>query len=171
MRFTYCPDCGKQLILKEIGDEGLVPYCEACARPWFDMFPSCIIVLVANDKQEVALLGQSYISTKNRTLVSGYMKPGESAEETAEREVMEELGIRLKELRLIRTIWFEKRGMLMLAFIGQAENTDFHLSSEVDEAAWVPAKEAIKLVHPKAPGVASYFLVEKYLEEIGEEIP
>ena len=96
---------------------------------------------------------------------------GTEAVQEVLRFAMEELGIRLRELRLIRTIWFEKRGMLMLAFIGQAENTDFHLSSEVDEAAWVPAKEAIKLVHPKAPGVASYFLVEKYLEEIGEEIP
>lgn len=169
MRFVHCPNCGKKLVLKEIGDEGMVPFCEDCARPWFDMFPSCVIVLVTNERREVALLGQKYISTKNRTLVSGYMKPGEDAEETARREVMEELGIRLKELRLIRTIWFEKGGMLMIAFIGQAENTDFRLSSEVDEAEWVPAKEAIRLVHPKAPGVASYFLVEKYLEELGEE--
>lgn len=27
MRFQYCPHCGKKAELKEIGDEGLIPYC------------------------------------------------------------------------------------------------------------------------------------------------
>lgn len=30
MKFTYCPHCGRELIKKEIGDEGVIPYCENC---------------------------------------------------------------------------------------------------------------------------------------------
>ena len=77
MRFTFCSDCGTRLIPKEIGDEGEVPYCTNCERPLFDMFSSCIIVLVVNEKNEAALLKQSYLSQRYYTLVSGYMKPGE----------------------------------------------------------------------------------------------
>ena len=78
MRFTYCPDCGTKLIQKEVGDEGFMPYCDNCKKPLFDMFSSCIIALVTNEKQEVALLRQNYISTDYYNLVSGYMKPGET---------------------------------------------------------------------------------------------
>ena len=45
MKFTYCPDCGTKLIQKEIGDEGLMPYCENCKKPFFEMFSTCIIAL------------------------------------------------------------------------------------------------------------------------------
>ena len=38
MRFTYCPHCGSELIKKEIGDEGLIPFCEKCSVPMWDMF-------------------------------------------------------------------------------------------------------------------------------------
>lgn len=167
MRFTYCPDCGEKLTMRIIGDEGEVPYCTSCARPRFDMFSTCVITLVHDDEGRVALLRQGYISNKYRNLVSGYMKPGECAEETAEREVFEELGIRLKSIRLMRSLWFAKNDMLMLAFIGHAENTDFTLSPEVDEAIWVTPNDAIDMVHPDAPGNASYYLVKTWLLEHG----
>lgn len=37
MRFTYCPYCGEKLTKKEIGDEGLVPFCEKCNVPLWEM--------------------------------------------------------------------------------------------------------------------------------------
>ena len=166
MRFLYCPICGDKLILKDIGDEGPTPYCEKCLEPRFDMFPSCVIVLVTNGDGQVVLLRQDYLSTKYRTLVSGYMKPGETAEEAAVREVKEETGLSLHSLRLIRTFWFDTKGMLMIAFIGCTDDTEFRLSGEVDAAEWVKAEDAIHMVRPKAPGVASYALVETYLLEL-----
>lgn len=165
MRFKYCPHCGTKAIERSIGDEGLVLFCEKCDIPLFDMFSSAVIVLVVNDEGKVALLRQNYISTQYRNLVSGYMKPGETAEETARREVMEEIGISLNELRLIGTKWFEPKDMLMIGFIGYAENTDFKLSGEVNSVEWVSSEDAIHMVHPNAPGNASYFLVETYLHE------
>ena len=38
MHFTYCPHCGSRLVKKEIGDEGLIPFCETCSIPLWDMF-------------------------------------------------------------------------------------------------------------------------------------
>ena len=57
----------------------------------------------------------------------------------------------------------------MIAFIGHTNETAFTLSNEVDFAAWVSAEDAIHMVHPKSPGNASYFLIEKYLEETEDE--
>ena len=165
MRFTYCPDCGTKLIDKEIGDEGVIPYCETCQKPLFDMFSTCVIVLVKN-KDKVLLLSQSYISTQYKNLVSGYMKPGESAEECAYREVEEEVGIKLDSLEIIGTYWFKKKGLLMIAFIGQTEQTELALSCEVDNAEWVDYDKAQSLVHPKGGGSVSAILVEKNYERI-----
>ncbi|MDE6473712.1 MAG: NUDIX domain-containing protein [Clostridia bacterium] len=166
MRFTYCPDCGKKLIDKLIGDEGNIPYCEGCRKPLFDMFSSCVIVLVTNDEGQVVLLRQNYISTQYYNLVSGYIKPKETAEETAYREVQEEIGVSLSSLNFVGTFWFDKKDMLMIAFIGKTEDKELTLSGEVDEAKWVDAKQALNMVHPK--GSVSYTLVEHYLNKINK---
>ena len=160
MRFRYCPDCGKLLVPKPIGDEGLVPYCESCKKPWFDMFSTCVIVLVVNEENEGLLLRQSYISSQYHNLVSGYMKPGETAESCAAREVEEETGITVEELELAGTWWFGKKDMLMIGFFARAKKKDFTLSGEVDGACWVPMDAAQGMVHPR--GSISYALIEAY---------
>ena len=167
MRFQYCPTCGSRLTERKIGDEGMVPYCEACGRPLFDMFACCIIALVMNEREEAALLRQNYISQQYHNLVSGYMKPGERAEETAKREIYEEIGIRVDSLKPAGTYWFEKKDMLMIGFIGRCRKKEMTLSEEVDEAKWIPVEEAISLVHPE--GSISYSLLEGYLKETDGE--
>lgn len=162
MRFKYCPDCGTKLTEKIIGDEGYVPYCGQCQKPLFDMFSTCVIVLVINEEDEAALLRQNYISSQYHNLISGYMKPGETAEETARREVEEEIGVTVSSLKLTGTYWFGKKDMLMIGFLAKARKRAFELSGEVDAAVWVPVEKAIQMVHPK--GSVSYALVEKYLE-------
>ena len=76
MEFQYCPRCGSKAVPREIGDEGLVPWCETCKRPLFPMFSTCIIALAVDEAGNVALLRQGYISARYHVLVSGYMKPG-----------------------------------------------------------------------------------------------
>ena len=165
MRFIYCPLCGQKLSHRQLGDEVNVPWCDRCDRPFFDMFSACVIVLVVSEDGKVALLKAADRIRAYRTLVSGYIQPGESAEECAIREVQEEIGVTLEQLRLIQTVWFPKREQLMIAFIGHTKEKELHLSCEVEEADWFMAEEAIHLVHPKGPGNASHLLVETYLYE------
>ena len=163
MRFKYCPDCGARLSEREIGDEGVVPYCESCEKPWFPLFSTCVIVLITTvSGDEVLLLRQNYISTRYFNLVSGYMKPGETAEETVIREVKEEVGLDVLTVEATGSYWFEKKDMLMLGFIGRVEKAPVKLSSEVDRAEWFPAGEAPGLVHPA--GSISHTLAEEFLK-------
>ncbi len=98
MHFTYCPHCGKKLISKEIGDEGMIPFCENCNIPMWDMFSTCVIAAVVNECGEIALLRQNYVSATKYVCVAGIMKIGESAEETVIREIKEEIGQDVEEL-------------------------------------------------------------------------
>lgn len=142
MRFKYCPHCGRKAEQKEIGDEGVIPYCTQCEVPLWDLFTTSIIAAVVNECGEVALLRQNYVSTTNHVCVAGVMKPGESAEETVVREIGEELGLTVKSVEFVRSYPYEKKDMLMLGFKAVAEKKDFALSGEVDAAEWVKFRDA-----------------------------
>jgi len=160
MQFEYCPHCGTKAFPKEIGDEGLVPWCDTCKRPLFPMFPTCIITLAVDEDGNVAVLRQNYLSTQYHVLVSGYIKPGESAEEAAAREVEEELGLPVSKVHLTGTYWFGKKDMLMIGFLARVHKADFHLSCEVDQAVWATPEEALKLLAPY-PAI-SYLVVDYF---------
>ena len=162
MHFKYCPHCGLELIQKEIGDEGKIPYCTSCQVPLFDMFSTCIICAVVNEEREVALLRQNYISAATYVCVSGYMKIGESAEETVCREVKEELGLDVESLRYISSYPFTKKEMLMLGYQARVKKKEFDLSGEVDSAKWFPFEAALDQIRE---GSIAWQLVKQVIEE------
>lgn len=166
MRYTYCPDCGQLLSQRILGDEGYVPWCDRCDKPWFDTFPTCVIVLVANNDGKVLLLRQGYISTHYCNLVSGYMTPGENAESAARREVLEETGLTVTDLEMVGTWWFDRKGILMIGFIAHIDTSgeDIILSSEVDSASWHSPYDALTMVHPE--GSVSHALTKYYIDHL-----
>lgn len=164
MKFSYCPDCGSELIRRNLGDEIGVPWCEKCCKPWFPVFPCAVIALVYNDNGEVLLLRQSYISTEFCNLVSGYIAPGESAEECAVREIREETGLKVDRLDLILTSWFAKKEMMMIGFFAHVGQCSLNLSSEVDSADWYPAGRILDRLSTR-PGSTSRLLAEKFISQ------
>ena len=162
MRFIFCPDCGARLTQRDLGDDPDIPWCERCSKPWFPVFPTCIIALVHDGRGNVLLLHQDYISTTYANLVSGYMQPGETAELTAIREIKEETGLTVNDLHLTGTYWFGKKQILMIGFIAQVQSPEgLSLSQEVDSAGWHRAQEAVGLVHPE--GSVSHTLCSLFL--------
>ncbi|WP_071141475.1 NAD(+) diphosphatase [Acidaminococcus timonensis] len=164
MHFTYCPQCGEKLQPRPAGDEGLVPYCNTCKRYWFDWFYRCSIILVCNEYDEVVLCKQPHLSKEYESITSGFIKPGETAEETARREVQEELGLTVDKLVAEGTYWFGKGQMLMHGFLGFVRKQAFHLSKEVSSAHWVPILELPKTAYPETPENVIYPLWRKLKE-------
>lgn len=121
-------------------------------------------MLVVNEYNEITLLRQGYLSDRYESFVAGYIKPGESAEDTAIREVKEEIGIVLESLEPAGTVWFEPQQLLMHAFVGRAKKQELCTSSEVDKAQWVPAPECASRIFPDSPGNAECMLYRKYME-------
>lgn len=161
MRFTYCPHCGSKLIQKEIGDEGMIPYCEKCQVPLWDMFTTSIICAVVNEKREIALIRQSYVSTTQYVCVAGIMKLNESAEETVCREVAEEIGQKVEYVKFIRSFPYEKKEMLMLGFKASVKKRELVLSGEVDSAEWFPFEKALEQLRE---GSIAWQLVKEVIE-------
>lgn len=162
MQFSFCPDCGASLTKKPIGDEGLVPFCESCGRPWFSFSYPCVICCVFNEPEDRVLLirqdyvGQRYIS------VAGYVKQGETIEETALREVEEETGLIPVSVRFVKSYFYEKRDQLMFGFAVRVKEGDIRLSCEVDEARWFTVEEALQRLREGSIGIQ---LLEDYLAE------
>lgn len=162
MHFTYCPHCGTKLIQKKIGDEGMIPYCNECEIPLWDMFTTSIIAAVVNEEREVALLRQNYVSQTKHVCVAGIMKLGESAEETVMREVKEEIGQDVESLEFIQSYPYIKKDMLMLGYKATVKKKEFILSEEVDFVEWVAFENALPLLRE---GSVSWQLVKKAIEE------
>ena len=165
MRYKYCPECGQRLYDKKAGDDGGVPFCSDCNKFWFDRFDSCAIVLVYNEYNEIVLCRQGYLSAQYTSFTSGYITPGETAEETAIREVKEELGLEVQNMEYAGTYWFGKREQLMHGFLAYVPKAKLVLSDEIDSAEWVPADEVQKTLFPDAPGNAAYAIYKLYMKK------
>jgi NAD+ diphosphatase len=162
MHFSYCPHCGTKAVPKEIGDEGIIPYCPSCQQPLWDLFPTSVICAVVSDEKQVALLRQDYVSTSTRVCVAGIMKEGESAEDAAAREVQEELGLTVSHVSYIRSWPYTQKGMLMLGFRVDVKQDTLRLSQEVDEAQWFPFDTALDQIKT---GSVAWQLVKAVIDE------
>lgn len=162
MHFEYCPHCGTKTILKEIGDEGEIPYCPKCQVPLWDMFCTSVIVAVINEFEEIALIRQDYVSATKFVCVAGIIKIGEEAEECAKREVQEEIGQTVENLRFVKSYAYDKKQMLMLGFEANVHKKDFALSCEVNSAEWVPLKNALGFLRE---GGIAWQLVKSIIEK------
>ncbi len=145
MQAKFCPYCGLYLGLKEIGDEGLVPYCNRCQRPIFDLMYPCIIVAVFNEKKEVCLIKQSY-GKDNLRLISGFVQFGHTFEETIKKEVKEEIGYDILMYEYVTSFFQKGNDNLMAGFIAMVKESQFRLSKEVKAAGFYKLDEAIKLL-------------------------
>jgi len=141
VKHTYCPDCGHLLTARPLGDEGLVPWCGICQRPWFDTFSTCIIAAVMNDAGQM-LLQRETRRPDREVLVAGYIKPGESAEDAARREIAEETGLHVTALRYVGS-WPHEGQRLMLGYCARAEGEAAPASSEVVSSRWCTPDEAV----------------------------
>lgn len=161
MQFRFCPQCGGELSGKEIGDEGEVPFCERCGRPWFSFSYPCVICLLHDGAGNYALIQQTY-ATKNHVCVAGFIHAGETAEQTALREVREETGLEVQELRYVGSWYYPKHDNLMLGYACRVEHGEFRLSeSEVKSAGWFGENKALELLSHGTVGIE---LLNRWLE-------
>ncbi|MDO4288112.1 MAG: NUDIX domain-containing protein [Eubacterium sp.] len=161
MRSKFCPHCGRKLELREIGDEGLTPWCADCERPIFDSFSTCVIVLAVNEDGEAVLIRQGYINTENYICVAGHIKPGENAEDTAVRELQEELGLETEKLYYVKSYPYGKKDLLMLGYVARVKKAPFVLSGEVDAAKWFSKEEMLAAMKAKT---IAWQLAKEYKE-------
>ena len=144
--FNFCTQCGKPLMYKSIGDEGEQKYCAHCNKFYFDNPTSCVLVAIINENNQVLLLKQNHISTKHYTLCSGYLKKGDTLEETVTREVFEETGQRVITCEYVQSYYFAPKNLIMTGFIAYVNAREFGNSNEVNGLIWVDLNMAVTMV-------------------------
>lgn len=163
MKFKYCPMCGKRLEEKYSWDEGGVPYCPKDDIMYFDTPKPCIIVAIVKGDQ-ILLLKQSYIFKNSKVLLSGYVTSGETVEETVHREVLEESGLKVKDLKYLGSEYVSDKEILMLTFMATYDGGQITKSSEVEWVNWSNLEDALCEMNEDEIGKR---IVKKVLKEIG----
>jgi NAD+ diphosphatase len=124
--------------------------CESCGRLEFPRLSPAIIVSV--EKGDTLLLARSArFPGKFFSVLAGFVEPGESLEEAVRREVMEETGIRVKDIAYFGSQPWPFPESLMIGFTAQYESGEIRIDGEeIVEAGWYRASEL-----PTIPGPVS----------------
>lgn len=109
-RMLYCPKCGNRI------------YPKIC--------PAVIVCVTHNDK--VLLTKYAGREYKKYALIAGFTEIGETAEETVSREVMEEAGLRVKNITYYKSQLWGFSGGLLMGFFCEADG-DTSLTIDTNE--------------------------------------
>ena len=162
MSSTHCRKCGAKLIEKEMKNEGIVPYCPECEEYRFPQYNVAVSMIVVNKSKDEILLIQQY-GRPSYVLVAGYVNRGESLEDAVRREIKEETGMTVSELKFNRTQFFERSESLMCnvtAFV--EDDSEMDPNYEIDKYSWFSREGARENIRPDS--LAEFFL-NSYLDE------
>lgn len=117
-------------------------YCPKCGNRIYPKIAPAIIVAVTN-KDRILLTRYANREYKRYALIAGFTEIGETAEDTVHREVMEEAGIRVKNIRYYKSQPWGIDGNLLLGYFAQLDGSD-QISMDTNELAsaeWVSREE------------------------------
>jgi NAD+ diphosphatase len=129
----YCGRCGSPNLMSA-AERSL--RCPSCGLAHYPRLSPAVIVLV-HDGERV-LLGRSTRSTTGfYSVLAGFVEPGESLEETVEREIFEETGIRVQDVRYFGSQPWPFPNSLMIGFTASYAGGEIELlDDEILDAGW-----------------------------------
>ncbi|MCQ8276906.1 NAD(+) diphosphatase [Acetobacteraceae bacterium KSS8] len=130
----FCGVCGKPL-QAEHGGHRL--QC-ASGHLHFPRTDPVVIMLVRHGDQALLARGVRFPPGLTLSALAGFIEPGESAEEAVAREVWEEVGLRVRDVRYLASQPWPFPGSLMLGFHAETDETALSIdANEITHARWV----------------------------------
>src|SRR5512136_2294147 len=119
--------------------------CPVCGLMSYPRLSPAIIIAVVRETPQ----GKRLLMARNHrfpagrySVVAGYVEPGESLEECAYREVCEEVGIGIKNLRYFGSQPWPFPSSLMVGFTAEYDGGEIRLEeSEIADAGWFAPDE------------------------------
>ena len=135
----FCGTCGSSL---EHDKKERMMRCPNCNAMHYPKISPAVIVAVTNGNKLLMTkyAGRSY---KNYALVAGFAEIGETIEETVKREVMEEAGLRVKNIRYYKSQPWSFSDTLLLGFYCDVDGDD-NITMDEEElsvAEWLTREE------------------------------
>ncbi len=129
----FCGYCGAQT---SHGENELVVVCERCQHHFFPRINPCVIVLVTRGEQ-ILLARSARYRTGFYSCLAGFIEVGESAEDTVHREVKEESGLEIENVRYFKSQSWPFPSQLMLGYYADYKSGEIVPEpGEIEEADW-----------------------------------
>jgi NAD+ diphosphatase len=147
-RHGFCANCGMKT---ELRDAGYRRHCAACAT---DHFPRTdpVIIIAVRHRTRMLLGRQSAWPDGMYSTLAGFMEPGETIEEAARREVFEEAGIRVGDIKFHSNQPWPFPSSLMIGLIGEALTDNIVIDpKELETARWFEFDEIHSMLDRNHP--------------------
>jgi NAD+ diphosphatase len=153
-RHRFCANCGNP---SEPMDGGWRRVCPACSASHFPRTDPVSIVAVKHEGR-LLLARQPHFPPGMYSALAGFVEPGETIEAAAAREIFEEAGVRLANVRYRSSQPWPFPSSLMIGLIADATDDALTIDhSELEDARWFTRDECLAMLagaHPeglKAP--------------------
>ena len=157
--------CGRCATPTQLAEGERARRCPACHAVFYPRISPAVIVLIERG-DEVLLARGANFPGKWFSLLAGFVEPGESLEETVVREVREEVGVELREVRYFGSQPWPFGRSLMVGFTAQYAGGELRLDPrEIAEAAWFRADAMPPLPPPLS---IARRLIDDYLARKGQ---
>jgi len=130
----YCGRCGTKTEFKKEERASVCPNCSLVNYP--KISPAIIVAITCNNK--ILLAKGRHYKGDFFSLIAGYVDIGESIEETVAREVKEEVGLDIKNLKYFKSQPWPFSASVMLGFTAEADDAQPIVieEAEIKEAGW-----------------------------------
>ncbi|MCI4661593.1 MAG: NAD(+) diphosphatase [Neomegalonema sp.] len=154
MSHRYCARCGEQSDMAEGGWRRDCPSCGAKHFPRTDPVVIALAIHHSHEHGERVLLGrQPQFLPELHSLLAGYVEPGETIEEATRRELHEEAGVSVGQVRYLGSQPWPFPSTLMLGVY--AEVLDDRLTPDYDEletCLWMSKADVQRALRGELPG-------------------
>ncbi|MFI0411159.1 NAD(+) diphosphatase [Actinomadura sp. 3N508] len=136
----HCPRCGAGT---RVASAGHVRVCPEDGSQHFPRVDPAVIMLVTDDADRILLARGPQWPADRRSILAGFVEPGESLEQAVAREVQEEVGLPVRDVRYLGSQPWPLPQSLMLGFIARTDG-DVPLRpdpEEIQDAAWYTREE------------------------------
>jgi len=139
--------------------------CTACGHLHFPRVAPAVIVLVERER-EMLLARSPHFAAGVYSTLAGFVEPGESLEEAVHREIREEVGVEVTDLRYFGSQPWPFPHSLMVGFVARWAGGEIRLEDdEIEDARWFSPERL-------PPGLPTSFsiarrLVDDFLERKG----
>ena len=162
-RNGFCANCGGRTTLADAGYRRHCPSCQANHFPRTDP----VAIIVVRHAGRLLLGRQPTFQPGVYSALAGFIEPGETIEDAARREVLEEAGIRVGAVRYLASQPWPFPSSLMIGLIGDGLTCDIAIdSTELEDARWFDDAEIAAMLerrHPDGLTVPHPFAIAHHL--------
>lgn len=129
----YCGACATPM---QHSTHELCLQCPQCGLHAYPRISPAMMVLIRRD-QHILLARHTRYATARYTALAGFVEAGESIEQAVHREVLEEVGLQLRDLRYFGSQSWPFPHSLMVAFTAEYAGGDIRIQEdELSDARW-----------------------------------